>query len=263
MGKKTDQIIRSAIASALTLMTTNATLASNTTPKETEKCFGIVKAQMNDCQTTTHSCAASATKDRQPDAFIFLPTGLCKKIVGGSLALGENTDKTAAQTYILDPMHTYVLWHINHFGFSQPSGKWMANGTLYFDDLKVENSKVEVTINVADIVTGIPELDKHLKSKLFFDVADFPIAKFVSDKVVSSDPANMKVHGTLTVHGISKEIELKTRLNKKGKSPISDKETVGFSGEVQLRRSDFGINTLLPGLSDEVNIEIEVEAYKN
>jgi polyisoprenoid-binding protein YceI len=218
---------------------------------------------MNDCQTATHSCAGSATKDGQPDAFIFLPTGLCKKIVGGSLELSDNTVKATAQAYILDPMHTYVLWHINHFGFSKPSGKWIANGTLSFDELKPENSKVEVTINLADIVTGIPELDKHLKSKLFFDVADFPTAKFVSDKVVSSSPANMNVHGTLTVHDVSKEIELKAKLNKKGKNPISDKETVGFSGEATLKRSDFGINTLLPGLSDEVNIEIEVEAYKN
>lgn len=50
-----------------------------------EKCYGIVKAGMNDCQTKTASCAGSATKDQQADAFLFLPKGTCAKIVGGSL----------------------------------------------------------------------------------------------------------------------------------------------------------------------------------
>lgn len=45
---------------------------------------------MNDCQTSSQSCASSATKDRQPDAFIFLPKGTCNKIVGGSLTMPKN-----------------------------------------------------------------------------------------------------------------------------------------------------------------------------
>lgn len=49
---------------------------------ETEKCYGIVKAGMNDCATSTQSCAGSATQDKQFDAFILLPKGTCDKIVG-------------------------------------------------------------------------------------------------------------------------------------------------------------------------------------
>lgn len=52
---------------------------------DTEKCYGIVKAGMNDCATATASCASSATQDSQGDAFIFLPKGVCAKITGGSL----------------------------------------------------------------------------------------------------------------------------------------------------------------------------------
>ena len=51
----------------------------------TEKCFGIAKAGKNDCQTATHSCAGTATKDGQGDSWIYVPAGTCEKINGGSL----------------------------------------------------------------------------------------------------------------------------------------------------------------------------------
>src|SRR5580658_5645730 len=72
------------------------------------------------------------------------------------------------ETYTLDPQHTYVLWHINHFGFSNPSGKWLvAEGTVKLDQAKPQNSSVNAVIHVADVVTGIPELDDHLKKQVF------------------------------------------------------------------------------------------------
>lgn len=52
---------------------------------ENEKCAGIVKAGKNDCATKSNSCAGSATKDGQPDAWIYVPKGTCAKIVGGTV----------------------------------------------------------------------------------------------------------------------------------------------------------------------------------
>ena len=49
-----------------------------------EKCYGVVKAGLNDCQTTTHSCAGTSTADNQGDAWIYVPAGTCAKLVGGS-----------------------------------------------------------------------------------------------------------------------------------------------------------------------------------
>lgn len=59
----------------------------------TEKCYGIVKAGMNDCATAHASCAGSATKDKQADAFIFLPKGTCDKIAGASLTPPQSSQK--------------------------------------------------------------------------------------------------------------------------------------------------------------------------
>lgn len=168
----------------------------------------------------------------------------------------------AAEKFTLDPQHSYVLWKINHFGFSSQSGKWFVNGFVTLDKDNPQNSKVEATINVANLITGIPELDRHLKGKLFFDADLYPTATFVSDKVDVINNSSAKVHGILTLHGISKPIILMVALNKVGKNPISDRMTIGFAATTELNRSDFGIKTLLPEVSDQVTIEIAAEAYQ-
>lgn len=78
-------IITAAITGVLAFATLNAVAAPEVQPPSMEKCYGISKAGMNDCQTTNQSCAGSATVDKQADAFIFVPKGTCSKIVGGSL----------------------------------------------------------------------------------------------------------------------------------------------------------------------------------
>lgn len=105
--KTMDKVVKSAISGilALTAATTLATSTANadtmpqagsqpSTPQlvtapQMEKCYGIVKAGMNDCKTASQGCASSATKDSQPDAFIFLPKGLCSRIVGGNLTMPQ------------------------------------------------------------------------------------------------------------------------------------------------------------------------------
>ncbi len=166
----------------------------------------------------------------------------------------------AAETYTLDPTHTYVLWHINHFGFSNPSGKWMAEGTLVLDEAKPQNSKVTATIHMNELSTGLAKLDEHLKDKDFFDVAQFPTATFTSQKVVMTGKDSATVSGTLTLHGVTKPVTLHVKLNKAGMSPITNKKTVGFTATAELKRSDFDIKAYLPNLGDNVKINIESEA---
>ncbi len=178
------------------------------------------------------------------------------------LLLCSLSAQAAVEKYVFDSGHTYVLWHVSHFDFSNPSGKWLAEGTLMLDEVQPRNSKVNVTVHVANIITGIPELDDHLKGKLFFNVAEFPTATFVSDKVDVTSKKTAKLHGILTVRGVSHPITLDVTLNKIGLNPITNKKTVGFSASGNLKRSDFDITTLLPGVGDEVKINIEAEAYQ-
>ncbi|HAU1638202.1 TPA: YceI family protein [Legionella pneumophila] len=165
------------------------------------------------------------------------------------------------QTLTLDNQHTYVLWKVKHLGFSTQAGKWYANGQLVLDKDNPQQSKVNVTIKIDDIVTGIPELDKHLKGKLFFDTKQFPTATFVSDKVEVTGKHKAKVYGMLTLHGVTKPIILDVVFNKAGINLLNDRETVGFSATTSLKRSDYGIKALIPEVGNDVEIEIEAEAY--
>jgi len=168
----------------------------------------------------------------------------------------------ALETFKLDPGHTYVLWRINHLGFSEQVGKWYADGTLILDKDKPQNSKLNVIINVANMITGIPELDKHLRGESFFDTTKFPTATFVSDKIDIINQTSAMVHGLLTVRGVTKPVTLKVVLNKAGNNPITNKYIVGFSATANLKRSDFGMSAYLPALGDNVDLFISAEAQK-
>ncbi|HEU5048274.1 MAG TPA: YceI family protein [Rickettsiales bacterium] len=164
------------------------------------------------------------------------------------------------ETYTLDPMHTAVEFHINHFGFSNPSGKFMnIQGTLVLDQQNPAASKVNVTIPIANLDTDIAKLDEHVKGKEFLDAEAFPTATYVSDRVDLNGKDSAVVHGTLTLHGVSKPVALNVKLNKLDKN-MMNKMTAGFTASTSINRSDFGIDRYLPGLGDQVKIDIESEA---
>jgi uncharacterized membrane protein len=78
------------LGSALAAMTSLAASTAHADPAAKpefsfEKCYGVVKAGLNDCQTATHSCAGTATADNQKDSWIYVPAGTCGKITGGSI----------------------------------------------------------------------------------------------------------------------------------------------------------------------------------
>lgn len=80
----TKKIIQTAIAGVLALGTVMTAGEAFADPPGMEKCYGICKAHRNDCNTKTHSCTGSAYQDRQPDAYILVPRGICSKIAGSS-----------------------------------------------------------------------------------------------------------------------------------------------------------------------------------
>ena len=178
------------------------------------------------------------------------------------IALGLSTALSGfanAETYNLESTHSYVEFHYNHQGFSNPSGKWMATGTINFESKDITKSSANITITVGDIVTGVPKLDEHLKSGMFFDVKKYPIATFVSNKVSNVQGKQFDLTGQLTVHGVTKPVTLHVTQNKLAPN-LNDTQTAGFSATASLKRSDFGISNYVPAVSDEINLNIEIEA---
>jgi uncharacterized membrane protein len=84
---KTSMLIVAAIATAFSL---SAVGTASAQASKTEKCYGIAKAGKNDCQTASSSCAGTSKRDRQADAWLAVPAGLCEKLVDASLKPGKS-----------------------------------------------------------------------------------------------------------------------------------------------------------------------------
>lgn len=76
--------IASALAAAVAVPVVAANAGPAVQPPKSEKCYGVVKAGHNDCQTASNSCAGNSKVDGQKDAWVYLPVGVCDKIIGGS-----------------------------------------------------------------------------------------------------------------------------------------------------------------------------------
>lgn len=189
-------------------------------------------------------------------ALILLAFFCCATLVMGA----QPVHPESSENYTIDSSHTYALFQINHMGFSNQTGKWHATGTINFDEQNPQNSKTQITIDVAKLTTGVNKLDEHLLKADFFDVTQFPVATFVSEKIKMTGKNTADIEGILTLRGVSKPIILHAKLNKIGISPVTQKKTLGFSATAQLKRSDYGITAYLPALGDEVTLTIEGEA---
>ena len=167
----------------------------------------------------------------------------------------------APVTYDLDPTHTMVLASWNHMGFSNPTANFaIEKGTLVYDAKKPSKSKVDVTLPVTKINSFVPDLDKHLLSKDFFEAELFPAATFKSTKVQSLGKNKLKVTGNLTIKNITKPVVLDVKLNGTGMHPMLKKQAIGFDATTTIKRSDFGVGGFAPAVSDKVTLRITTEA---
>ncbi|MEP6938546.1 MAG: YceI family protein [Rudaea sp.] len=167
-----------------------------------------------------------------------------------------------ATTYTLEPKHTQGVVSWSHLGFSNPTAQFSGvAGTLQYDPADPAAASVSVTIPIARLATGVPDLDDYFREKTFFDLAAFPNATFRSTKIErGGTPGSLRVTGELTLRGVTKAVTLDAVLNKIGINPRNQLPTIGFAATTTLNRSDFGLGKFVPQVSDAVAIRITAEA---
>ncbi|MFY2765147.1 YceI family protein [Arenimonas sp. MALMAid1274] len=169
--------------------------------------------------------------------------------------------RTEAATYRIDPNHSTVVASWEHFGFTRTVLQFSAlDGQVVYDPANVGKSSVDVRIPFSGLLTGAPEFRDHLASSQFFDADKFPEARFTSTSVQAAGTGKLKVVGNLTLKGITRPVTLDATLNKAGMQPMARRDAVGFSAKGVIRRSDFDMGDYAPNVSDEVELQIFVEA---
>ena len=199
---------------------------------------------------------------RTPLTFAVL--GLSAALLASApVALAQTTTSPAAVqagTYKLDPAHGKITWSITHFGFSTYIGQFAhVDATLKVDPKAVGATSLDVTVDNNSLGTLNPALDTHLKSKDFLDVATFPTATFKATKVTQTGEKTADIAGDLTLHGVTKPVVVHATFMQGGINPVDKKYELGFSGSAEILRSDFGIKSYLPAISDKVTLTIEAE----
>ncbi|GIX34930.1 MAG: polyisoprenoid-binding protein [Lysobacteraceae bacterium] len=183
------------------------------------------------------------------------------KTVLAALVLAAAWAPAHAETYVIDPNHTQVRFTFSHFGLSNITGLFTGiTGSISYDPARPEASRVEATIPVAQVHTGVEKLDQHLRSADFFDVERFPEARFTSTAVKPMGEGRLRVTGELAVRDLRREVVLDVHLNAAKEHPMSKRPAIGFDARTRLRRTELGVGKYAPAVSDELPIEITVEA---
>jgi polyisoprenoid-binding protein YceI len=163
--------------------------------------------------------------------------------------------------YVFDPTHTQVEFTYSHLGFSNITGRFdTVEGRLVYDAENPSASSAEATLQIASLDTGVDKLDTHLKASDFFDAEKFATATFKSTSVAAAGEGKLTMSGDLTIHGVTKPVTFDVSINKIGDHPMRKVPAAGFDAKTTIKRSEFGVGGYAPAISDEVTIEITVEA---
>lgn len=176
-------------------------------------------------------------------------------------------DRPVSTVYQIDRTHSEVRFRVRHL-LSRVGGQFKDfSGEIVFDPDRPEASSVKVLIDAASIDTGVPDRDAHLRSDDFFAVEKHPQLTFTSDRVVRTDADSFTIHGTLTIRGVSRQVELPVSYLGSARDPYG-KDLVAFEASVRLNRKDFGLtwNAAETGgflVADDVEVTLNIEAARS
>ena len=182
----------------------------------------------------------------------------------------------AAQTYVIDPVHSFPHFRINHLGMATIHGRFDRMSGKIVLDTAARTGSLDVKIETASVNTGDPRhepgstaarmhgpraRDEHLRTADFFNSAEFPDMTYKSTKFNFNGEVLESVEGNLTLLGVTKPVKLTVTAFKCGPHAFTKKPMCGADAEGSLKRSDFGMKYGIPAISDEIKLAIGIEAY--
>lgn len=185
----------------------------------------------------------------------------CSRLLLGALLLvGLMTGSASAQSkqYVIDGSHTSTVFSVQHLGISRTYGVFRkVSGKFSLDPKNAASSAFEVALDVESIDTNDAKRDEHLKAADFFNTKQFPDITFKAKKVEQTKD-ELKLTGDFTMHGVTKTVTLPFKKGGEVVDPFGNSR-IGFSGDFTLKRSDYGMKTMVGPIGDEVAIEISFE----
>lgn len=184
-------------------------------------------------------------------------------VIAAAVAFGATSAAAAPEAYTLDASHSQVMFTYDHLGYSTTYNMFAGwEGQIMFDKEDPAASSVEVSIPLSSFYTGWEKRFEHLMGDDFFGAKDGDMITFKSTAIEVTSDDEAIITGDLTINGITKSVQLEAELNQQSQHPMAGKDWLGFDAETTIKRSDFGVGAYAPNISDELDVEISIEAGK-
>lgn len=176
-----------------------------------------------------------------------------------------STSAATRTVWKIDPSHSVVEFAVKHMMFATVKGRFATfAGEVITHPEDPTEGEVNFTVDANSIDTRDEKRDEHLRSNDFFGVGDHPQMAFTSTRVEHVPGPTFRVHGDLTMHGISRPVVLETTFNGSGVNPWGQ-TVASWSATTEIDREQWDMNFnaaleaggVLVGTNIKVNIEIE------
>lgn len=170
------------------------------------------------------------------------------------------------QRYELDPEHTTIAFKVDHLGYADTLGVFLAfEGGFTYDMTTRELSDLTVSVQTASVESFNEARDNHVKNADFLDVANHPVMTFTASGGTPATETSGTVTGDLTLLGKTLPLTLDVTLNKAAPYPFGHgRFTLGISAKGVVKRSDYGMTYAVENgfVGDAVEVIIETEAMR-
>lgn len=168
-----------------------------------------------------------------------------------------------AITYRMDPVHSQVVFNVDHNGFSRAFGRLrIQDGTVTFDKDDWSRSSVQATVDLASVDMGDADWDKAVRGASLLDSDRSRTARFVSESVEKRGDDEGVAHGKLTLRGVTLPLDIPFRVNRIGKTIYGLHTVAGFSAYLTLDRTAYGMTSNRNSIGTDVSIWLEIEAVR-
>lgn len=179
------------------------------------------------------------------------------------LAVAPVAASAEALSYHIDPVHSQVVFNVEHNGFSRSFGRLrITDGTVRFDRDDWSKSSVDATIDLSSVDMGDTAWDKVVRGSDLLDADRARTARYVSDSVEKRNDDEGVVHGKLTLRGVTLPLDIPFRVNRVGKTIYGLHTVAGFSAQVSIDRTAYGMASNRNSIGTNVAIWLEIEAIR-
>ena len=168
----------------------------------------------------------------------------------------------APETYVVEGTHTFPSFSYTHLGFSTQQSRFDKTTGKITIDRAAKTGSLDVSIDAKSVNTGVEVFNGHLKGEDYFNVEKFPVITFKSSNFKFDGDKPATINGDLTIKGITKSVTLAVTSFNCAPHPFTKKEVCGANASTRIKRSEFNAGKNAPAVSDEVTLNIAVEAVK-